>query len=83
MEKVYRLYTYALTETILEATGERLQVTHAASTLSTTTESLVSPVVSTHGSRRVAARGTLVLLDVESNLSASAARSVRLSVALT
>lgn len=60
-----------------------LQVTHTASTLSTTTESLLGPVVTTHLGVGETAGSAVLLLDMERALAATTAKLVSLVVTKT
>jgi hypothetical protein len=73
----------ALTETILRTASHCLEVAHTTSAGGSATECLASPVVLSELGSRVTARGAQCLLDVEGHAAASAARRVRLGVALT
>lgn len=70
-------------ETVLESSGDVLQVSHSTSTNGVSSLSLGTPVVRSSLSRRVATRGTGLLLDVEGTTTTSVAQSVGLVVTLT
>merc|ERR1719456_1675244 len=73
----------ALAEAVLEAARHVAQVAHAPRALRAAALRLHAPVVLAHLRRRVAARGALLLLDVERGLAAAHAQAVRLAVVLT
>ena len=73
----------SLPESILETASHRLHVTHTSSTDCATTLSFFTPVELSHLLARISARRAGGLLDVEGNLSTSAASCVRLVVSLT
>ena len=73
----------SLSESILESAGHGLHVTHASSSVSSATLSLLSPVELSHLLAGVSARRASRLLDVETDLTASTAGSVRLVVSLS
>lgn len=70
-------------ESILESAGHGLHVTHTSSSVSSATLGLLSPVELSHLLAGVSARRASGLLDVETNLTASTAGSVRLVVSLS
>merc|ERR1719498_949985 len=73
----------ALAEAVLEAARHVAQVAHAPRALRAAALRLHAPVVLAHLRSRVAARGALLLLDVERGLAAAHAEAVRLAVVLT
>merc|ERR1719421_2086901 len=73
----------ALAEAVLEAARHVAQVAHAPRALRAAALRLHAPVVLAHLRRRVAARGALLLLDVERGLAAAHTQAVRLAVVLT
>lgn len=70
-------------EAVLESSGNVLEVAGAASADGPSPLGLLAPVVLSHLSSRVSARGALMLLDVQRTAAASSAESVRLVVTLT
>ena len=70
-------------ESILEFAGHGLHVTHATSSYSAASLGLLSPVELSHLLAGVSTRRASRLLDVETDLTASTAGSVRLVVSLS
>lgn len=70
-------------EAVVESSGNVLQVGHSTGTGSSSSLSLLGPVVRSHLGVRVAARSTLSLSGVQSTTSTSLAQDVRLVVSLT
>ena len=73
----------ALPETILETAGHGLQVTHTTCAFSSASLGFLSPVELSHFLTGVSARRAGSLLNVVTDLAASAAGSVRLVVSLS
>ncbi len=73
----------SLTETVLEATGQVLQMTHATSTGGLSSLGLGAPVEGTHTGSRVGALGAGLLLLVVGTVTATLAEGVGFSVTLT
>jgi hypothetical protein len=73
----------SFSKSVLEFAGHGLHVSHATSSCCAAALSLLSPVELSHLLGGVSAGRASRLLDVERNLSASAARGVRLVVSLS
>lgn len=70
-------------ETVVESSADVLQVGHSTGTGSSSSLSLLGPVVRSHLRRWVATRSTSLLLGVQRTTTASVANDVRLVVSLT
>lgn len=70
-------------ETVLESSGNVLEVSHSTGTGSSSSLGLESPVVRSHFSSWVTTRSTSLLLDVERTLTTSVTQDVGLVVTFT